>query len=120
MNTVKMLRFIIRILGNAIALYVAFLIVPGFTVSGTWVQYLAAGLILAILNFIVRPILKLISFPLILVTLGLFTIVINMLILWLLDHLVSFITIESVTALFLGTIIVSIVNLFFGAMAKAA
>ena len=118
MDTVEMLRFIIRILGNAVALYVAFYLVPGFTVSGSWEQYLIAGFVLALLNLIVRPILKLISFPLILLTLGLFTFVINILILWLLDYLVTFVTIQSLFALVMATIIVSVVNLVFSGIAK--
>jgi len=113
-----MLRFIIRILGNAVALYVAFLIVPGFVVSGSWEQYLIAGLVLALLNMIVRPVLKIVSFPLILLTLGLFTFVINILMLWILDYLVVFVTIENFMALIWATIIISIVNLFFAMVAK--
>ena len=119
MDTVKMLSFIIRVIGNAVALYVAFLIVPGFVVSGFWEQYLIAGLVLALLNMIVRPILKIISFPLILLTLGLFTFIINILILWILDYLVLFVTIEGFIALVWATIIVSIINLFFSLIAKA-
>jgi len=113
-----MLSFIIRIIGNAVALYVAFLLVPGFVVSGSWEQYLIAGLILALLNLIVRPVLKIISFPLILLTLGLFTFIINILILWLLAYLVPFVAIEGFIALVWTTIIVSIVNLFFSLVAK--
>ena len=120
MKTVKMANFIIRIIGNAVALYVAFLVIPGFLVSGSWEQYLIAGLMLALLNMIVRPIIKLISFPLILLTLGLFTLIINILMLWILDYLVSFVTIEGFMALIWATIIVSIVNLFFSIIAKAA
>ncbi len=115
-----MANFIIRIIGNAVALYVAFLVIPGFLVSGSWEQYLIAGLMLALLNMIVRPIIKLISFPLILLTLGLFTLIINILMLWILDYLVSFVTIEGFMALIWATIIVSIVNLFFSIIAKAA
>lgn len=106
----EMVRFIIRILGNALALYAAFYLVPGFVVAGSIEQYLIAGFVLAILNMIVKPVIKLISFPLILLTLGLFTIVINALIIWLLDYLVTFVTIESLFALFAVTVIVSIVN----------
>ncbi len=120
LETSQMLSFIIRIIGNAIALYVAFYLVPGFVVSGSWEQYLIAGLVLALLNLIVRPILKLISFPLILLTLGLFTFVINALILWMLDYLVSFVSIQSLLALIGATIIISIVNLFFSPIAKHA
>lgn len=113
-----MLRFIIRILGNAVALYVAFLIVPGFLVSGSWEQYLIAGLVLALLNMIVRPVLTFISFPLILLTLGLFTFIINILMIWLLSYLVPFVAIAGFIPLFWATIIVSIVNLFFSMIAK--
>lgn len=115
-----MFSFIIRILGNAVALYVAFRLVSGFDVSGTWEQYLIAGLVLALLNMIVRPVLTFISFPLIILTLGLFTFIINILMLWILDYLVSFVTIESFMALIWATIIVSIVNLFFSMIAKVA
>lgn len=115
-----MLRFIIRILGNAVALYVAFYIVPGFIISGSIEHYLIAGTILALLNMLVRPVLKVISFPIILLTLGLFTFVINALMLWALDYLLGFVSIESLLALVWATIIVGIVNLFFSAVAKFA
>ncbi len=114
-----MLRFIIRIIGNAAALYLAFYLVPGFTVAGSWEHYLLAGFVLALLNLIVRPILKLISFPLILLTLGLFTFVINMLVVWMLSYLVSFVHIESLFALVLATIIISIVNMIISPISKA-
>ncbi|KKU89003.1 MAG: hypothetical protein UY20_C0018G0005 [Candidatus Yanofskybacteria bacterium GW2011_GWA1_48_10] len=113
-----MLRFIVRILGNAVALYIAFFIVPGFIVSGFAWQYLIAGAILAVLNLVVRPILKLISFPLIILTLGAFTFVINMIILWLLDAIVAFIAIESLIALILATVVISIVNIFFSLISE--
>lgn len=119
-STTWMLRFIIRILGNVVALYVASIIVPGFVVSGSWEQYLIAGLVFGLLNLLVRPILKVISFPLILLTLGMFTAIINILMLWILDYLVSFITIEGFLALIGATIIVSVVNLFFSMIAKVA
>ncbi len=102
------------------ALYLAFWLVPGFVVAGSVLQYILGGAILAVLNMTVRPFLKLISFPLILLTLGLFTVVINMLVLWLFDYLVTFVTIQSLMALVLATIIISIVNMFFSGIAKAA
>ena len=119
-NTRIMASFIIRIVGNTVALWVAYYLVPGFFISGNLEQYLIAGVILGLLNMVVKPILKAISFPLILLTLGLFTLVINGFILWLLDYLVSFITIESITALIGATLIVTIINLFFSIIAKLA
>ena len=115
-----MLGFIIRILGNALALYVAFLVVPGFIITGGWESYLIAGIILGLLNIIVRPIVKLISFPLIILTLGLFIIVINALMLWLVDYWFTFVTIETLTALVLATLVVSVVNMLVSFVSKAA
>ncbi|OGN27088.1 MAG: hypothetical protein A2941_00095 [Candidatus Yanofskybacteria bacterium RIFCSPLOWO2_01_FULL_49_17] len=114
-----MTGFILRILGNSIAVYLAFWLVPGFLVTGGWVQYLIAGLVLAILNMTLRPILKLVSFPIIMLSLGLFTLVINALMLWLLDYFLIFITIQDLVALVWATIVVTIVNLIVSIFSKA-
>ena len=106
-----MIKLIIRVLGNGLALYVAMLWVPGFSVTGGWQQFLIAAVVLSLLNMIVRPVLKLISFPLIMLTLGLFTIVINALMLWLLDYFLVSVSIVDFMALIWTMIVVSIVNL---------
>ncbi len=113
-----MVSFIVRILGNAAAIWAAYQLVPGFNVSGGWKQYLIAGLVLAILNATIRPILKKLAFPLIFISLGLFTLVINGLMLWLMDYALGFISIESLTALISATIIISFVNLIASVFAK--
>ncbi|HVZ11379.1 MAG TPA: phage holin family protein [Candidatus Paceibacterota bacterium] len=113
-----MISFLVRIIGNAAALYAAYLLVPGFVVSGGIEQYLIAGLGLAILNMTVRPILKAISFPIIILTLGLFTIVINALMLWILDYFLASLSIGDVMALVWATIIISIVNLIVSVIRK--
>ena len=101
---------IIGLLANIAALYLANLWVVGFAVSGGWWGYLIAGLVLGILNLIVRPILKIISTPLILISLGLFLIVINAIILWLAAQLTSYIMIENLIALLWATLIIAAVN----------
>lgn len=113
-----MASFIIRILGNTLALYVAVLLVPGFLVTGGVEQYLLAGIVLGILNMTVRPILKLISFPFILLTLGLFTLVINAIILWLVDRVFPSVLIADFTALAWATVVVTVVNLLVSFFAK--
>lgn len=72
-----MTNFFIRWVINAVALYVAVLIVPGINFGGEWVDLLWVALIFGLLNALVRPLLKLLTFPLIILTLGLFTILIN-------------------------------------------
>lgn len=71
---------IIRILINAAALWVAVALLDGFNFdldSGSWLAFLAVALLLGVINAIVRPILRLLTFPAILLTLGLFLLVIN-------------------------------------------
>ena len=71
-----MTKFIIRWAINAVALYVAVLVVPGIALRGTWVDVLWLALIFGLLNALVRPLLKFLTCPLIILTLGLFTLVI--------------------------------------------
>ena len=74
--------FLIRLIVNAIALIAVTYVIPGIHVSGI-VGALIAALILGIVNAILRPILIIISLPLEIITLGLFTFVINGLLFWL-------------------------------------
>ena len=114
-----MISFLVRILGNSLALYVAYYFVPGFVVSGSWKEYLMAGVFLGLLNLVVKPVLKAISMPIIILTLGLFTLVINGLLLWTVDYIFDFISIKDTMTLLYAVIVVSIVNLFMSATKKA-
>jgi|SRR3989338_2114943 len=114
-----MLAFIIRILGNGLALYVAYLFVPGFGFSGGIKEYAIAGVVLGLLNMIIKPILKLISMPFIILTLGLFVLVINALLLWVVDYIFDFLAIGDLYALVWATLVVAIVNLIISGIAKA-
>src|SRR6188768_614078 len=77
------MRFLLRFLTNAAALWVATRLVPGVTFSGGWVPFLAVSLVLAMINATLRPLTKLLTCPIILLTLGLFALVVNGLMLWL-------------------------------------
>ncbi|MBW6441207.1 phage holin family protein [Patescibacteria group bacterium] len=113
-------NLIIRIITNSLAIYIAAEIVPGFTFSekDSFIPLLTAGFILGLINYFIKPVLKLISAPIILFTLGLFTIVINIAMILLLDHFVVAMTIESLSAAFWGMVVVSLVNIFIGNASK--
>lgn len=85
-----MFRFIFRILIAAAGLWLAARIVPGVTADG-WKTLLIAGLLLGIVNAVVRPVVTVLTFPLTLLTLGLFLLVVNAamigLVAWFLDGL---------------------------------
>ena len=67
----------LRLLINAGALWVATSLVPGISFTGGTVRFLAVALVFGVLNALVRPILFVLSLPLLLLTLGLFTFVLN-------------------------------------------
>src|SRR3989344_5096343 len=109
-NLNTMIGFLIRILGNSLAIYAAYIFVPGFIIAGGVKEYLFAGVLLGLLNKIVKPPIKLLTMPLIVLTLGLFLVVINALMLWLVDYTFDFVIIENMTALVWATIIMAAVN----------
>ena len=79
--------FLIRLVVNAAALWVAAQLVPGFVLSGV-TPLLLAALVLGLINAIVRPILLILTLPLTLVTLGLFLFILNAFCIWLTSRLV--------------------------------
>lgn len=113
-----MIGFVVRILGNSLAIYAAYLFVPGFVINGGIKEFLLAGILLGLLNKIVKPPIKLLTMPLIILTLGLFLVVINALMLWLVDYTFNFVVIENITALVWATIIVAMINAIIAAFSK--
>jgi putative membrane protein len=74
----NLMKLILRWLIIAVSLYIAVLIVPGITVEGdAWVAFSVMAIVLAFVNAVIRPILKLLSCGFIIITLGLFVLVIN-------------------------------------------
>jgi putative membrane protein len=103
---------------NGLALYVAIVLLPGITVQNpNPLTYVWLALIFGVLNALVKPILKLVTCPVIFLTLGLFTLIINTVLFYLTGWVgaqfgVGF-TISSFWAAFFGALIVSIVSVFF-------
>ena len=106
-------KFIAKIVLNGAALYVSKLYLSGFLLAGGLDTLAIGALVLAVLNIFVRPVLRLVSSPLIWVTFGLFSFVIHIAILWLADQLLTQLTITSVSTLFWASIIVALANTFF-------
>ena len=109
------MRFLLRLLINAAALWVATRIVPGVTHSGSEASLFAVALVFGLLNALLRPLLTFLSCPLLILTLGLFTLVINAFILWLTSALSGSLGIgfhvDGFWAAFLGALVVSIVSI---------
>lgn len=118
-----MTKLLIRWVITILALFVAALIVPGIRVSGTaWVAYVLMAIILGLVNAVIRPILKVLTCPLILLTLGLFTLVINGFTLWLSARIANALGIgfyvDGFWPAFWGALIVSIVSIILSALVR--
>lgn len=105
-----MLRLIIHILSNAIGIWAATRLVHGIHFYGNWKWLILAGAVLGIINFIIKPIVKVISLPLIWITLGLFTVVINVFLFNLVAHIVPALVIDTWTAAFWAMLVISVIN----------
>ncbi len=103
-----------RLLINAGALWVATQIVPGISFAGDWRRLLVLALIFGVLNACVRPVLMILSLPLLIVTLGLFTLVLNAFMLWLTSEASEVLGlnfhVDGFWSAFLGSLVVSIVS----------
>ena len=110
-----MSRFLARLVINAVALWAAVQWVPGISFEGDWIGLALVALIFGIVNAFIKPLLKLFTCPLIILTLGLFTLVINALMLQLTSSLAGTFNldfyVESFRAAFGGGLVVSIVSI---------
>ncbi|MEJ2600485.1 MAG: phage holin family protein [Anaerolineales bacterium] len=75
------MKLILRILINAVAIWLTSLLLPGFNFSGDVLSLIVVAIIFGLVNALVRPIVKLLTLPITLITLGLFTLVVNALML---------------------------------------
>ncbi len=107
----KPMNILIRFLINALAVMAAAYIVPGITVRNFWVALIAA-LVIGLVNALIRPLLLLLTLPINIVTLGLFTLVVNALMFWLAASLVKGFDVAGFGAAFWGALVFWLVSWF--------
>jgi putative membrane protein len=109
-----MTRFILRWAINAVAIFLAIRFVPGISLQSGLMSVIWLALILGLMNAFLRPLLTLLTCPLIIVTLGLFTLLINTFLFWLTGQVGQIIgihiTINGFWPAFLGGLVVSVVS----------
>lgn len=119
-----MTRFILRWAINAIALYLAVLLLPGIDLMSDLVSILWLALIFGLINALLRPVLKLLTCPLIVLTLGLFTLVINTFLFWLTSVIGQWLGFGLIISdpvwwnAFLGGLVVTIVSVILSLILK--
>lgn len=107
------MQLLAALLVNGLAVGITAYLLPGVLIE-TWQALLVATIVLGILNSIVKPILQLISLPVTILTLGLFSIIINGLMVWLASGLVSGFVVESFFWAVIFSIVLSIISTFLG------
>lgn len=103
------MRWIWKLLFSTLAVFVAAHFVPGIVVKGV-VAGVITAIVLGVINTIIRPIILFFTLPITILTLGLFTLVINALLFWITGHIVPGFEVHGFLAAFLGSIVVSLVS----------
>lgn len=131
-----MIDLLVKILINAVGVYVAVLVVPQIsvpaadnllTLEGNWWHIVVIALLLALVNSYLKPILKMLSFPITLLTMGLFAFILNAALLLLVAFITDLIdiqftiggfppnfTADSFVGALLGSIVISVVSIVLG------
>ena len=105
-------------IANGAGLYIAARFIPGVTIPLTLEGFVLVVFALTLINFFIRPFVKFVLTPIIILTLGLGSLIVNALMLYFLDFLLPTVTIEGLVALALVTLIVSISSLVIHFSAK--
>lgn len=110
------MRLIIRLALNVFALLVVEYLVPGFVLTD-YRAAIVAAIVIGIINTVIKPIVKLITLPLTIVTFGLFSIVINVFLLWGASLAVPGFDIANLTVAFIASIVLTLVSWFLNKLA---
>lgn len=111
------MHFLIRVIVNAVALLIVAYILPGVSVTGV-VGALVAAFVLGIVNAILRPILILLTLPIQLITLGLFTFIINGALFYWVGHWGIGLVVDGFWPAFWGAIILGIVSFVLSSLLR--
>jgi putative membrane protein len=126
------MAFLVRLLINAAALFVAAWLVPGIHLNAgdrladahDWATLAVVALLFGVVNAIIRPVVFWLTLPLTLVTLGLFTLVINALMLMLTSRIAEALAVgfgvDGFGAAFVGALVISVVGLVLGHLVRGA
>jgi putative membrane protein len=104
------MHLILKFLVIAVAVYLTVNIVPGISIAGGWATILLVSLAWSVIVTLVRPVLQLLAFPITLLTLGLFSFILNALLFWAMELIVPGFDVAGFVPALLGSIVLSIVS----------
>lgn len=113
-----MMNFLIRLFVNALALAAAAWLLDGIQMSGGFWDILLVAFVFGLLNAVLKPILLFLSLPFLIVTLGLFALVVNALMLLITASLLADFAVAGFWSAVLGSIVISLVTMILGGLLK--
>ena len=112
-------KLVLHVAANALAIFIAQYFIKEIKFTGDWLDYAIIGAILTVANLIIRPVLKIVSAPIIFITMGLFSLVINAVLLFAVDWFVENLTITGIMGYVWGSLIIAVINaIIIGAYKK--
>jgi putative membrane protein len=112
----SMINLLLRLAITMIAIKGADFLLPNFNLHGTWKSWLVFSIAVGLLNWVVKPILVFFSFPFVILTMGLFYLVINAVILYIASLLVPGVLSATMGGIVAGGFIIAILNWFLSAV----
>ena len=111
------MKLLVKLLATAATLLLVAYLIPGFSVDGFYAALIVA-IVLGLVNLIIKPFVVLLTLPINILTLGLFTFVINALLLWFVASFIDGFAVSGFVPAFWGALIISVVSWFVHRISK--
>ena len=102
------MHFVLRYLGTVAAVILTVRLVPGIAIEGGWETTLLVALVWSVIMLVVKPVLSILTLPITIITLGLFSFILNALFFWAMTLLVPGFVVEGFWSALLGSLVLSI------------
>ena len=105
-----LMHFVLRYLGTVAAVFLTIYLVPGVHASGGWLTILLVALVWSVITMVIKPVLSILTLPITIITFGLFALILNALLFWLMAAIVPGFAVSGFFAALIGAIVLSILN----------
>ncbi len=104
------MQTLLRYLGTVAAILLTVYIVPGVSITGGWLTILLAAVVWSVITLLIKPVLRILTLPITIITFGIFSLILNALLFWALAFLVPGFVIAGFWSALLGAIVLSILT----------
>ncbi len=100
----------LRYLGTVAAVYLTIFLVPGVSASGGWISILLVALVWSVITMVIKPVLRVLTLPITILTFGLFAFVLNALLFWAMALIVPGFSVSGFFPALIGALVLTILN----------